>query len=105
MDGTRNPEDGSKDTDSKAGSMAEQVALRTPEKAESSAIRASPPILHFLSMKNAKELKIGEVQDLLTDYQRLAKVLGTLIQRADEEEADTDVAESEAEGSTVESGE
>ena len=39
---------------------------------------AEPPIQHFLDIDDARELKIGEVANLLKDYQRLAGVLRTL---------------------------
>lgn len=74
---------------------AAKVALRVPDDGELAGIRAAPPIARFMSQTEANELKIGDVQDLLADYQRLAKVLGKLIQRA-EEQTDTDEAETEA---------
>lgn len=78
-----------------------KVPLRVPNEEELSIIRAAPPITHFMSVTDASELKIRDVQDLLADYQRLARVLGKLVQRAVEDEAVTDHAEGETEGSTV----
>ncbi|KIV89679.1 hypothetical protein PV10_07062 [Exophiala mesophila] len=56
--------------------------LRLPKKDELEVIKAAPPISRFMTSDSAAELKIGDVQDLLDDYQRLARVLGQLIQRA-----------------------
>lgn len=79
---------------------AEETAIRTPDPEEVSTITAAPPSSRFMSVKHAEELKIGEVQELLADYQRLARILGRLVQRA-EDETDTDDAEGEAESSAV----
>jgi hypothetical protein len=68
---------------------ANDSAMRTPDKAELAAIRSAPPIPRFLLLGDAKELRLGEVQDLLDDYQRLARVLGKLVQRAQNEDEDT----------------
>ncbi|KIW66632.1 hypothetical protein PV04_05947 [Phialophora macrospora] len=65
-----------------------EVPLRTPIKTELAAIRAAPPIPRFLLLGDANELRLGEVQDLLDDYQRLARVLGKLVQRAQNKEDD-----------------
>jgi hypothetical protein len=76
-----------------------EVALRTPQKEELPQIRAAPPVPRFLTLGDANELKLGEVQDLLDDYQRLARVLGKLVQRAQNEE-DGDGEKSQAISST-----
>ncbi|EXJ58159.1 hypothetical protein A1O7_05584 [Cladophialophora yegresii CBS 114405] len=65
-----------------------EVPFKTPNKAELAAIRAAPPVPRFLLLGDASELRLGEVQDLLDDYQRLARVLGKLVQRAQNEEAE-----------------
>ncbi|KAK4936689.1 hypothetical protein LTR10_022476 [Elasticomyces elasticus] len=75
------------------------ATLRTPDNEELASIRAAPPIARFMSLTEANELKIGDVQDLLSDYQRLAKILGKLLQRADDQ-TDTVDAETEVEGFT-----
>ena len=41
--------------------------------------KAKPPIKRFLAIKDAKELKLGEIDDLLNDYRRLAELLGEAI--------------------------
>ena len=71
---TGNEKDGSEDKTQEA----EEVSLRAPEKDELPSIRAAPPVPRFLTIGDANELKLGEVQDLLDDYQRLAKVLSRL---------------------------
>ncbi|KAF2724907.1 hypothetical protein K431DRAFT_281383 [Polychaeton citri CBS 116435] len=38
-----------------------------------------PPVKRFLDVKDSSELKIGEVQDLLLEYRRLAKAIGDAI--------------------------
>ena len=43
--------------------------------ADSEGHPAQPPIPRFMDIANASELKIGEVEDLLRDYRRLASVL------------------------------
>ena len=71
-----------------------EVSLRAPDKTELAIIRAAPPIPRYLLLGDAEELRIGEVQDLLDDYQRLARVLGRLVQKSqneDEEEAESEV--------------
>ncbi|OCT51122.1 VPS9 domain protein [Cladophialophora carrionii] len=65
-----------------------EVPLKTPNKTELAAIRAAPPIPRFLLLGDASDLRLGEVQDLLDDYQRLARVLGRLVQRAQNEGED-----------------
>ncbi|EXJ80805.1 hypothetical protein A1O3_07089 [Capronia epimyces CBS 606.96] len=79
---------------------ADNVPLRTPDKIELSSIRAAPPISRFMKLTDVKELKIGEINDLLMDYQRLARVLGKLVQRA---QIGSKPVQDEAEGSTAES--
>jgi hypothetical protein len=41
--------------------------------------KIKPPRKRFLEVKDAGELKIGEVEDLLADYRRLAKAIGEAI--------------------------
>ena len=41
--------------------------------------QSTPPIKRFLDMKDAKEMRIRDVEDLLRDYQRLASVLGSAL--------------------------
>ncbi|KAF2226339.1 hypothetical protein BDZ85DRAFT_255991 [Elsinoe ampelina] len=41
--------------------------------------KAKPPIKRFMEVKDAKELKVGEIEDLLKDYRRLAGLLGDAI--------------------------
>lgn len=59
-----------------------QHPLRLPRKDELDVIKAAPPISRFMTSTSAADLKIRDVQDLLDDYQRLARVLGQLVQRA-----------------------
>lgn len=66
-----------------------KTPMRIPKKDELPAIKAAPPVSRFMSMADVNELKIGDVQELLNDYQRLARILGQLVQRA-QESADTD---------------
>ena len=80
----------------KMNNPGEQVSLRTPRKTEVAAIRAAPPIPRFLLVGNAQELQLGEIQDLLDDYQRLARVLGKLVQEAQNEDELDDDAEKDA---------
>lgn len=71
--------------------------MRTPKANELPAIKATPPVSRFMSMTDANELKIGDVQELLGDYQRLARVLGQLVQRAqDSADADENISETTA---------
>ncbi|KAK5056079.1 hypothetical protein LTR84_012630 [Exophiala bonariae] len=77
---------------------ARNTPMRTPKPDELPAIKAAPPVSRFMSMTDANELKIGDVQELLGDYQRLARVLGQLVQRA-QAAADTDENVSETAGS------
>lgn len=37
--------------------------------------KTKPPLRRFVEMRDAKELKIGEIEDLLKDYKRLAEAL------------------------------
>ena len=37
--------------------------------------KSNPPIRKFMDAKDAKELKIGDVEELLRDYKRLAEIL------------------------------
>lgn len=79
--------------------------LRTPDKEELSTIKAAPPISRFMTTTNANDLKLGEVQDLLQDYQRLVRVLGKLVQRAqDEAEADEGKSDPEVRGDASTAG-
>ncbi|KAK6371608.1 uncharacterized protein PV06_01364 [Exophiala oligosperma] len=96
--GATTDEHGSK-TESKADG-AGTVPLRAPYRKELPSIMAAPPMSRFMSITDASELKIREVQDLLMDYQRLAKVLGKLVQKA-EDEVDTDHADVETEESAA----
>ncbi|KAF4550964.1 VPS9b-like protein [Elsinoe fawcettii] len=41
--------------------------------------KAKPPVKRFMEVKDAKELKVGEIEDLLKDYRRLAGLLGDAI--------------------------
>lgn len=41
--------------------------------------KAPAPIKRFLEVKDAKELRLGEIDDLLKDYRRLAELLGEAI--------------------------
>ncbi|KAK5553855.1 hypothetical protein LTR46_007960 [Exophiala xenobiotica] len=97
LDNSSASEESNKKTD---GNEVGKVPLRVPNEEELSTIKAAPPISHFMSATNASELKIGDVQHLLADYQRLARVLGKLVQRS-EDEAITDHVEGETEGSAV----
>ena len=40
--------------------------------------KMDPPIQHFLDIDDARELKVGEIGDLLKDYQRLAGVIKSM---------------------------
>ncbi len=79
----------------KAKNPSDEALLRNINKSELAAIRAAPPIPRFLLQGDAKELRLGEVQDLLEDYQRLARVLGKLVQRAQNEEEDEEASSDE----------
>lgn len=46
--------------------------------AQSSSIKALPPIKRYMDIANAEDLKIGDVAELLNDYKRLASVLKTM---------------------------
>lgn len=46
--------------------------------AQSSSIRALPPIQRLMDVASAEDLKIGEVAELLEDYKRLAGALKTM---------------------------
>ncbi|EXJ90361.1 hypothetical protein A1O1_03460 [Capronia coronata CBS 617.96] len=80
------------------GNEAKNVPLRSPDKAELSSIKAAPPVSRFMKLTDANDLKVGEVNDLLLDYQRLARVLGMLVQRAG---AEIEEAEGDAVGSAA----
>lgn len=67
---------------------AEQISLRTPSIAETAQIRAEPATPRFMDCKSASELKIGEVEALLRDYQRLGRVLDGLRVVGEEEEGE-----------------
>ncbi|PNS20787.1 hypothetical protein CAC42_2718 [Sphaceloma murrayae] len=41
--------------------------------------KAKPPIRKFMDVRDAKELKVGDIEDLLRDYKRLASLLGEAI--------------------------
>ena len=92
-------------TDGKKQMGKEEVILRTPEKEEMPAIRAAPPIPRFLTIGDANELKIGDVQDLLDDYQRLAKVLGRLVQKAHNQDESEEETETEKRADSIGTGE
>lgn len=46
--------------------------------AQSSTIKALPPIQRYMDVASAEDLKIGEVAELLNDYKRLASALKTM---------------------------
>jgi hypothetical protein len=70
---------------------AEQISLRAPSVGETAHIRAEPPKARFVNATDADGLKIGEVDELLKDYQRLAKILdGLRIVGEEEAEAETE---------------
>ena len=52
--------------------------LKEPDKALSSTTKIEPPVQRFLDVSTSGELKISEVEALLKDYQRLAKVVKDL---------------------------
>ncbi|KPI41105.1 Vacuolar protein sorting-associated protein 9b [Cyphellophora attinorum] len=68
---------------------AEQISLRAPSRGETAHIRAEPPKARFVNAADADELKISEVDELLKDYQRLAKILDGL-RIVGEEEAEAE---------------
>lgn len=78
-------------------SKTAEAVLNTPSRQEISTIKAAPPISRFMTVNDASQLKIGDVQDLLSDYQRLARVLGKLVQKAQDEAEDAAEAEGEDE--------
>ena len=91
-------------TDSKHKEKPEEVPLRTPNKTELATIRTEPPIPRFLLLGDAKDLRLGEIQELLDDYQRLAKVLGKLVQKAqneDEQDEGNEADEADEAGSSM----
>ncbi|KIY00663.1 uncharacterized protein Z520_03328 [Fonsecaea multimorphosa CBS 102226] len=69
-----------------------EASLRSPDQDELVAIKAMPPITRFMKIADAKDLRLGEVQELLADYQRLAKVLGKLVLKA-EDDAEVETGE------------
>ncbi|KIW91740.1 uncharacterized protein Z519_07708 [Cladophialophora bantiana CBS 173.52] len=81
-----------KDSAEEKNKLIHEALLRSPDNNELVAIKAVPPISRFMKMADAKELKLGEVQELLADYQRLAKVLGKLVVKA-QDEAEMEVGE------------
>lgn len=60
------------------GTVQEEVDLNAVE-AIAQLKQAKPPSKRFLEVKDAQELKIGEIDDLLKDYRRLARLLGQAI--------------------------
>jgi len=80
---------------------ATKTPMRVPNKDELPSIKAAPPVSRFMSASDVNELKIGDVQLLLSDYQRLARILGQLVQRS-EQSADADENASEATASDLE---
>ena len=64
-----------------------EISLRPPLPHEILEIKSQPPHARFLDMEDAGELKVNEVQELLREYQRIARVLEGL-RVVGEEEAD-----------------
>ncbi|EXJ68946.1 uncharacterized protein A1O5_07878 [Cladophialophora psammophila CBS 110553] len=90
-----------KDSAGEKNKLIHEALLRSPDNNELVAIKAVPPISRFMKVADAKELKLGEVQELLADYQRLAKVLGKLVVKAqDETKMDADEANDTTEAGT-----
>lgn len=52
-----------------------EVSLRAPTAEETAQIRAEPPRSRFMELEDAAELRVGELADLLRDYQRLGRFL------------------------------
>ena len=52
-----------------------EISLRPPLPHEILEIKSQPPNPRFLALEDVNELRLGEVQDLLRDYQRIARVL------------------------------
>lgn len=65
-----------------------EMTLRPPNKAELFAIKSTPPIARFVELNDVKELKVGEVEVLLREYQRIAGVLEGLRVVGEEEAGD-----------------
>ena len=65
-----------------------ELTLRPPNKTELFAIKSNPPIARFVELGDVKELKMGEVEVLLREYQRLAGVLEGLRVVGEEEAGD-----------------
>ncbi|KAJ9662218.1 hypothetical protein H2201_006148 [Coniosporium apollinis] len=59
-----------------AGEAKEAVAVKALEELR----KTGPPVKRFLEMKDAREMRIGEVEELLREYQRLAGALRAAIQ-------------------------
>ena len=64
------------------------ITLRAPSITETAQIRAEPPKQRFMDCRDPRDLKIGEVVELLRDYQRLGKVLEGLRIVGEEESED-----------------
>ena len=75
-----------------AGVLAEKETILTPEPpapksdkevrtlaAVDEVRKGRPPTKRFLECKDAKDLKLGEVEELLRDYQRLSAALGKVV--------------------------
>ncbi|ETN42983.1 uncharacterized protein HMPREF1541_02141 [Cyphellophora europaea CBS 101466] len=76
---------------------AEEASLRAPTLDETAQIRAEPPRQKFMALEDAAELRVGEIQELLRDYQRLGRVLENL-RIIGEEEQEAAVAAAAASG-------
>ncbi len=55
-----------------------EISLRPPLPHEVLEIRSQPPSQRFMEMRDAGELRLSEVQELLREYQRIARVLDGL---------------------------
>jgi hypothetical protein len=55
-----------------------EISLRAPTRDETAAIRAAPPSARFMALQDVALLKVGELNDLLAEYQRIARVLDGL---------------------------
>ncbi|KAK8192499.1 hypothetical protein M8818_007668 [Zalaria obscura] len=71
--GTGGEEEGEREEDSDSLNAREALAVLK---------KAKPPIRRFMEVRDAKLLRLGEVEELLRDYRRLAEVLREAIQSA-----------------------
>jgi hypothetical protein len=65
----------------------EEVSLRIPNPAETAAVRANPPSARFMAVQDVAALRVGELNELLAEFQRVGRVLEGLRVLGQEEAA------------------